>query len=812
MKRHMTWVLLVFAILAGAERCAAWIPDDLLVRQERSVEISIVEQEAQVRIRSRFHNPTTEVHSIKEWFPVVEGAQDVHVFVDAEGLEVVEFVGRARLDALADAAEQKRDVRFFRLAEEPWDRVFRTTDVSIGADETVEIIWEFSLPIVMQGDFYGLEIFLDDGVQDELFQLEFSLATLNQIRHFWSPFFVEATIDRSQFGIVALQQRSEFLSSENLRVIWSNMEDPVARFYMEGYEYIGHFRALSPAQYFPRVTVLLDGSGSMSDVWLHVQELLRFLLEHQENRTFRVAITGSEKLEWIAGNDDLFEENTSQLRQKILEAVAWETPLGKGDIMAALSQAGQPKTEHLLMVFSDEEEIELIPNSAPLAVLQFFPKEKSSKWKQLTTATRGVVQQAFRSIMGTHEAEKLLDSIEAIREPLFSTDVVLVEGEIELLPERFISQSLSISPLFVGRVPSGVKTNTNQTWFEWFPRYWASARIAEELERGKRAEYYSTGSLDAILAVARTFGIHTSFFTSETTRDQLHKSLLESDDMWSVLESLWKNTSLLSNVSIRFVKGIPLWKESDSNWRSFNFRDRVTPEKWVKIAPFSAAQRQLFLLFPEIFAEPFGVSERVEFCTEFKCFSVLPHEREEALSSDRAFIKEFNANHWALPFMTDLIMKNILKPDLNGELDFEKPVSRGDFACMLVIDSYGTHFQRTTLDSQFTDVLEGEESFDAIQFLANMDVVRGYEDGTFQPKKNLSRAEAVKILLAADDITPEEINPTAGSTFSDTIGWERPWVEEAVQRGIVSGYGDGTFRPHEPLSLAAAAKIIVQGR
>jgi len=812
MNRHMYWLLLVFAVLAGAEHCAAWIPEDLLIRQERSVEISIVEQSAQVRIRSRFYNPTTEALSVQEWFPVAEGTQGVHVFVDAEGIDVVEFVERARLDALADAVEQKRDVRFFRLAEDPWTRIFRTTDISIEAEETVEIVWEFSVPIAKQGDFSGLEIFLDDGVQDELFQIEFSLATLNQIRHFWSPFFAEATIDRSPFGIVALQQRSEFVSPENIRVIWSSVEDPVARFYMEGYEYIGHFRALPPAQYFPRVTVLLDASGSMSDVWLHVQELLRFLLEHQEDRTFRVAITGSESLEWIAGNEETFEENTSQLRQKILEAVAWETPLGKGNIMSALSQVGQPKTEHLLVVFSDEEDIDLIPDAAPVAVLQFFPKEKSSKWKQFAAATRGVVQQAFRSIMGTHEAEKLLDSIEEIREPLFSSDVVLQEREKELLPKRFIPQVVSISPLFVGRVSSGFKTNTNQTWFEWLPRYWASARIAEELEEGTRAEHYSTASLDAILAVARTFGIHTLFFTSETTRKQLHESLLKSEDTWSVVESLWKNTSLLSNASIRFVNGIPLWRESDSIWRSFNFRDRVTPNKWVKIAPFSEAQRQLFVLFPDFFSEPFGVSDEVEFCTLFRCFSVVLDGRVGALPSDRSFVRDFDPNHWGIPFVADLVDKNILQPELNGKLHLDRAVSRGDFVQMLVTDTYGENFQRINRPNQFTDVSEEQESFDAIQFLAAMDVVGGYEDGTFQPMKSLSRGEAVKILLAADGITPEGINPGVGSIFPDTIGWERPWVEEAVQRGIVSGYGDGTFRPHAPLTRAAAAKVIVQGR
>ena len=812
MKLRFIWFVLGVATLAVMEPCAAWIPNDELVRQERNVEVSVVEQIAQVRIRSRFYNPTSHDISLKAWFPVVEEAEGVHVFANAEGVKLIEFKDRARLDALADAAEQKRDMRFFRLGQAPWTRVFRTVELSIATEKTLELVWEFSIPITKQGDFYGFEIFLDDGVEDEIFQIEFSLATLNSIKHFWSPFLAEATVDRSQFGIVALQQRSEFLPFENLKVMWSSAEDPVARFYMEGYEYRGHFRALSPAQDFPRVTILLDASGSMSDVWLHVQELLRFLLEHQENRTFRVAVTGQESLEWIAGGEGVFEENTSELRQKILEAVAWKTPLGKGNVAEAVLQVGQPKTEHLLMVFSDEEEIEIISDAAPVAVLQFFPKEKSSAWKQFATATRGVVQQAFRSVMGTHEAEKLLHAVESIRKPLFASDVGLQPGETELLPERLIPQFTSISPVFVGRISSQVKSNTDQTWFEWLPRYWASARIAEELERGERANYYSTESLDAILAVARTFGIQTAFFASETTRDQLHMSLLEREDMWSVVESLWKNSFLLSDFGIRFVDGIPFWKESDDIWRAFDFHNQVIVDTWIKIAPFSAAQRQLFVLFPEIFAEPFGAAENTEFCTRFRCFSILPGEREVTLSSDRAFIKDFDPNHWATPFITELIMKNILEPDSFGKTHLEQPISRGEFVRIFVLDSYGKSFRRATLSDRFTDVLPEEESFEAIQFLTAKNVIGGYEDGTFRPTRNLSRAEAVKILLAANGFVPEEINPTTTPIFRDTIGWERPWVEEAVRREIVHGYGDGTFGSHNPLTRAAAAKIIVQSR
>jgi hypothetical protein len=813
MKFRIYWILLAVGSLVSVGRCLAWIPNDLLLRQERTVEISVLGQEAKVRIRSRFYNPTTETKLVHSWFPVSAQTTGVHVFVNAEGIEVVEFKDQSRLDALADAAEKNNDVRFFRLAEDPWTRVFRTVEFSVPSEESVEVMWEFSVPIEKQGDFSGIEIFLDDGDTDDLFQIEFSLATIDPIRHFWSPFLAEATVDRSEFGVVALQQRTHFVAPENLRVMWSSVEDPSARFYTDGYEYVAHFRALTPAQYFPKVTIVLDASGSMSDVWLHVQELLRFLLDHQLDRQFRVAISGGEEIEWISGGAESFEENTSEFRQKVLETVSWKNPLGKGNISSVLQQVSQPKTEHLLMVFSDEKEIIAVPDSAPIAVLQFFSSEENaSSWQRFAMATRGVVQRAFRSITGTHEAEALLESVESLRQPLFSADVIAKEGEVDIVPLQLLPQSISISPVFIGRIPSTLRSNIGQTWFEWLPRQWAAMNIAEKLEKGVSVHSFSLESLDAILAIARTFGVKSSLFTSETTRAQLQKSLTRSDNIWDVVENLWKTSGLLPVTGIRFVNSVPLWHESDDVWRAFHFRDRVTPEKWVQIAPFSAAQRQLFVLFPEVFAEPFGVAENVEFCTFFRCFSVVDGGRAISLPSDRAFVRDFDPNHWALPFVIDLVSKNILEPELNGKLHLERAVSRGEFVQMLVLDTYGSAFLKTTAAARFSDLGAGDSFFDAVQFLTQKGVIRGYEDSTFRPLQDLSRAEAVKILLAADNIVPLPVDTAVTPMFLDTIGWERPWVEEAARRGIVHGYEDGTFRPNVSLTRAQAAKVIVQSR
>ncbi len=108
----------------------------------------------------------------------------------------------------------------------------------------------------------------------------------------------------------------------------------------------------------------------------------------------------------------------------------------------------------------------------------------------------------------------------------------------------------------------------------------------------------------------------------------------------------------------------------------------------------------------------------------------------------------------------------------------------------------------------FKDVAEGDSSGQAIKFLKEKGVITGYPDGTFRPEGTLNRAEAVKILLNANNIEPEE----SETPFVDveTNDWFASYVGTAVRKGIVRGYGDGTFKPANTISRAEFLKIAIE--
>lgn len=94
-----------------------------------------------------------------------------------------------------------------------------------------------------------------------------------------------------------------------------------------------------------------------------------------------------------------------------------------------------------------------------------------------------------------------------------------------------------------------------------------------------------------------------------------------------------------------------------------------------------------------------------------------------------------------------------------------------------------------------------------IAYLSTMGIMDGYQDGTFRPEKEITRAELATILVKAKGF---EVHEVKSSTFSDLEVKDgiTPYIEMAVQRNYMEGYPDGTFQPNKRVTRAEAAIIL----
>lgn len=123
----------------------------------------------------------------------------------------------------------------------------------------------------------------------------------------------------------------------------------------------------------------------------------------------------------------------------------------------------------------------------------------------------------------------------------------------------------------------------------------------------------------------------------------------------------------------------------------------------------------------------------------------------------------------------------------------------------LLVTSLSLNFA-TVYAAAFSDVSDTHPNFQAIEFLKQFKVVNGYSDGTFRPDNKVNRSEALKMILLAGGV---EIKSADESTFKDVSKgvWFYDFVQTAVNKQIVSGYKDGSFKPDKPVNLAEALKM-----
>lgn len=91
-----------------------------------------------------------------------------------------------------------------------------------------------------------------------------------------------------------------------------------------------------------------------------------------------------------------------------------------------------------------------------------------------------------------------------------------------------------------------------------------------------------------------------------------------------------------------------------------------------------------------------------------------------------------------------------------------------------------------------------------IEKLIEKGAVSGYPDGTFRPDAAITRAEFLAILVKAQGMTG-----SVPSSFSDLNGhWAKASIEKAMAYGVTGGYSDGLFRPDAPITREEMAVMV----
>jgi len=105
-----------------------------------------------------------------------------------------------------------------------------------------------------------------------------------------------------------------------------------------------------------------------------------------------------------------------------------------------------------------------------------------------------------------------------------------------------------------------------------------------------------------------------------------------------------------------------------------------------------------------------------------------------------------------------------------------------------------------SVSGSYSDVAQSHWAYEAIRQLHSKQIMLGITTDQFVPNRALTRAEFAVLAVRWQQLTTDGSGETS---FTDiTNHWAAPSIAVLVQKGIVKGYTDGTFRPNDGVTRA----------
>lgn len=161
--------------------------------------------------------------------------------------------------------------------------------------------------------------------------------------------------------------------------------------------------------------------------------------------------------------------------------------------------------------------------------------------------------------------------------------------------------------------------------------------------------------------------------------------------------------------------------------------------------------------------------------------------------------------HWAQKQITHFIQNSYAKGYEDNTFRPDNQITRAEFV-KLVNTYFG--FSRKGV-SEFKDVNQGSWYYDDICIAINSGYINGYGDNTFRPDNIITREEAAKIIISIKNQEDNSYNKL--NTFPDknlVSDWAKPYVEGAIENGYLKGDDLKNLRPTSHITRAESVSLL----
>ncbi|OPH54642.1 hypothetical protein BC351_30965 [Paenibacillus ferrarius] len=160
--------------------------------------------------------------------------------------------------------------------------------------------------------------------------------------------------------------------------------------------------------------------------------------------------------------------------------------------------------------------------------------------------------------------------------------------------------------------------------------------------------------------------------------------------------------------------------------------------------------------------------------------------------------------HWAEKQLRSWISQDLIKGYTDGSLKPNNEITRGEF--MVLVNRL---FQfNTTTSISFIDLIESNWEYVDVQKAVKVGYIQGYEDQTIRSSELLSRQEAAVIIAHLLNLANDENAANVFKDALTMAFWSKGAIGAIVSKNIIAGYEDYTFKPQANITRAEAVVML----
>lgn len=162
-------------------------------------------------------------------------------------------------------------------------------------------------------------------------------------------------------------------------------------------------------------------------------------------------------------------------------------------------------------------------------------------------------------------------------------------------------------------------------------------------------------------------------------------------------------------------------------------------------------------------------------------------------------------DHWAFGYISELVDKGVLAGYEDGSFRPDNTVTRAEWAKIMVL---AAGLPANDNNVYYTDM---SNHWANIYVNTAKDYLAAYTDGTFRPDQAAVREDVTVSMVKLKGYDVSNVDYSYLSQFTDTNSISnslKAYVAVAVEKDLISGFDDGTFRGQDTLTRAEAATLL----